>query len=160
MDGYNYGLQDLPMIKFRWLAIQLLKRIVSSAHRNVEIVQGQLRINSAVSDKTSLLQSLPELKISEYETARYVKEIAQLCHNNDVTLVLIELPCFKKTRNKTSVGPHKIFIDSGLNVYLYNFNKYQFATILDSKTDWLGNSHLNQYGAVKLTNRIKEVVFK
>ena len=50
-----------------------------------------------------------------------------------------------------------ILIFKNNSIEIYNLNNKDLCTqLFDSKNDWLGNSHLNEYGAEKLTKYIYE----
>ena len=155
MEDRNYSYDDLlPMFKFRWLCIELIKKVISKDHRNFELIQGQLRIDRVVADKSKLPDPLPDLEIARFNNSKYLEKIAQMCDQNQIKLVVLELPGFKKTRNKSSIGPYVLFNNKYPNSLLFNFNNFKSASALDPKKDWLGNSHLNVNGAKKFTTQI------
>ena len=158
MEGNHYGLKDLPMIKFRWIVFELIKKVIDPDHRNAKLNQGQLRIGRIVEDDTDYRNPLPLLPLKNYTDAEYLKKIAHLCRTYDIRLILIEMPGFKRTRNQTSIGPHKLSLDGDTTIDLYNLNNIHFAAILDAKRDWLGNSHLNKYGAAKFTQEMQKAI--
>jgi hypothetical protein len=160
MENHQYGIKDLPMIKFRWIIFELLKKVISADHRNAEIIEGQLRISRMVEDTTKNTDPLPSLPIDDYQNSLYIKKIALLCKKKNIRLILCEMPGFKRTQNQTDIGPHKIFINKNFYVDLYNFNNIKFVSNFDSHGDWLGNSHLNKFGAKKYTELLNESLFK
>lgn len=158
MEGHHYGLKDLPMIKFRWLVYELIKKVIDPDHRNAKLYQGQLRIGRTVNDDSKYASPLNALPINDYINSEYIKKIADRCRASNIHLVLIEMPGFKRTQNQTDIGPHKISLDDKAPIYLYNLNNIEFASKFDSEKDWLGNSHLNEFGAVKFTTYLKEII--
>lgn len=160
MSDYHYKLMDLPMVKFKGIFIELLKKLISSEHRTAKIVQGQLRINRTVPDKTRLgapTQNIPFLK---YQNSDYIKQISELCQQNQIELILIEMPGFRNTRNNESIGPYEIHYNQSIKVKLYNFNGFDIDSILNPNKDWLGGSHLNKNGAKNFTKYINSIIFK
>ncbi|WP_224483082.1 hypothetical protein [Robertkochia aurantiaca] len=157
-DDYQYTFQDLPLIKFRWMFIEMIKKVISSEHRNAELVQGQLRLAKTISDKTNLPEVPKKLPFKNFKSSPWIQKIDSLCVVNDIELVLLEMPAVKGKRNDTPVGPHEIRLDNGNLVKLFNFNSIDFNFGQDPTTDWIGNSHLNETGARKFTRKIKEVM--
>lgn len=158
MSDYSYKLSDLPMMKFKWLFIELLKKIISSEHRNAKIVQGQLRISRTVADKTSLGEPFQNIPFLKYQNSNYIKQMAELCKKNEIELILIEMPGFRNTRNNKAIGPFDVHYNQSLNVKLFNFNGSDIDIILDPNKDWLGGSHLNETGAKKFTEYISQYI--
>ena len=37
MKGHKYTINDIPIFKFKWLGVDILKKIVSSTYRNTEV---------------------------------------------------------------------------------------------------------------------------
>jgi len=142
----------LPMIKFKWLVTENLKKLVSKDHRESKVVLGQLKTKRKVPDKTNYNNILKyKISFDDYKGAKYLFEIDSVCKANNVDLILIEMPGFKKTQNDIPIGPH-ILKDSMHTITLYNLNNRVLCQeLFDSNNDWLGNSHLNEYGAKKLT---------
>lgn len=160
MSDYDYNIHDLPMLKFKWIFFELLKKIVSPDHRNSKLVQGQLRISKIVPDKTILDNTKNKLPLSKYQNSEEIKQIYMTCLQNDIELVLMEMIGFRNTRNHQDIGPYEIQYDQSHSVKLYNFNGFQIDSIIDPKSDWLGGSHLNQFGASKFTNHIKQYILE
>jgi hypothetical protein len=154
--------ENLPMVKFRGLAIENLKQVVSKEHREAEFVRGQLRIKKKVPDNTKYKQKLDsEIHVSYYEGASHLFKIDSVCKKNDIKFLVLEMPGFKKTQNLIPVGPHKLWDETHDTIVLYNLNNKDLVSeLIDSKNDWLGNSHLNQYGAKKLTKYIYDTILK
>ncbi|MEX0778796.1 MAG: hypothetical protein WD491_00675 [Balneolales bacterium] len=158
MDDYTYSLDDLPMIKFRWLRTELLKKVISSDHRNAKIIQGQLRIGRVVADHTEYVYPHPKFALSDYQASSNLKKIAALCREKGIKLIVVEMPGFKNTQNNSSVGPYKLLVEGNFYVDLYNLNNYEFNSYIDPETDWLGDSHFNMVGAKKFTRKLKAVL--
>ena len=160
MTDYTYKFEDLPMIKFKWIFTELLKKMISAEHRSAKRVQGQLRIRRTVADNTLINIPINNIPFSKYQNSIYIKQIAELCNRNKIELIIIEMPGFRYTRNNQTVGPYEINYNQNVKVDLYNFNGPDIDSILDPKVDWLGGSHLNKYGAEKFTKYISHYVIK
>jgi len=153
----KFVVDNIPMVKFRGQALENLKKIVSKDHRDAKLVSGQLKIKKKVPDRTQYKSDLKDkIHISDYEGASHLFKMDSICKLNNIDFIVIEMPGYKKTQNDIPVGPH-ILKDSIHKITLYNLNNRELcSTLFDSKNDWLGNSHLNQYGARKLTKYIFE----
>lgn len=152
MNNYKFTLHDLPIIKFKWLGIELLKKIVSSQHRKAKVIYGQLRFQKIITDDTNYSSSYVDLQ--QFERSHWIGEIEKLCNQNKIKLIIIEMPGFKETQNLSEIGPHILHFANGVTSYLYNFNSQNFCVVFDSTRDWIGNSHLNEFGALKFTNEL------
>lgn len=153
MDKWN--IRSIPVIKFQWLAIEAFKKVISKDHRNAKIVLGQLRTDKTIPDNTSYLdQAKKHISIDDFVKAVYLFKIDSLCDANDINFLLIDMPGYKDTQNDIPFGLHVLRKDD-IEINYINFNNKQFcAETFDSQSDWLGNSHLNQYGAKKLTEHL------
>lgn len=152
----SYTFDDIPMIRFKWIFIDLLKKLVSKKHREAYLKHGQLRFSKQVADK-SKIDSSRTFPFKEYEFNRdnpnNFSDIINICSNKGIKLIIVEMPGFKKVRHKKSFD--RLILDkSNNNAILFDYNNFEFAEIFDSQTDWIGNNHLNVYGAKKLTNRL------
>ena len=154
-EGPKPSVYELPMIKFKWLATENLKKLVSKQHREAKLVLGQLRIRRKVPDQTKYRAKLKqEITFDDYKGAKYMFKIDSICKSNNIKLVIVEMPGYKNTRNEVPVGPNLI-TNKDDSLYIYNLNnKILCDSLFDPENDWLGNSHLNQYGAKKLTKYI------
>ena len=52
MKNYKYGVKDAPILKFKWLGVEFLKKIVSDAHRKTIISYGQIKYPKTISDNS------------------------------------------------------------------------------------------------------------
>ena len=152
MKDHNFSIEDIPISKFRWLAFEISKRLVSKDHRNTSLVQGQLRIQRTVKDISAYKEQYLDLQI--FESSIWLGEIARLCTQNEIGLFIIEMPGYRETQNLSEFGPYEITLENGYTANVYNFNSRYIADEFDSDHDWLGNSHLNQRGAVKFTDML------
>ena len=80
------------------------------------------------------------------------------CAINILKLIIIEMPGIKSTQNLSEVGPNELHFENGQTATLFNLNSRDFCTIFDSEKDWIGNSHLNEYGAIKFTTEILGII--
>jgi len=160
--SYSYGLNhfsinNLPMIQFKWLAMENLKKIVSKNHRDAKIVLGQLQIKRKVPDVSIYKSNMRKsLSFDEYKGAKYLFKIDSLCKKDSIKLIIAEMPGYKKTQNNIPIGPNYIISDND-SITVYNLNNRVLCSeLFNDKNDWLGNNHLNQFGALKLTTFIYE----
>ena len=158
MDDYKYGIQDIPVIKFQWLGVQFLKKTVSKIHRDVRLSHGQLKSQKVTPDVSQYGDM--ELNISAYSKSYYVGQIAEICSQNGIELIIIEMPGFKRTQNSSDIGPYLLNFKNGQSAYLFNFNSKVFCEIFNSNEDWTSNSHLNEFGAKKFTEELVKYLKK
>jgi hypothetical protein len=154
MKGHRYGPKDVPISKFNWAGTELLKKMVNRHYRKLEVTLGQKRNSTADYDNSGYQESY--LNVDKYRGAKWLGEIAGLCDQYGITLIVAEIPGFKETQNLSGVGPTLLQFSNGHSAYLYNFNAQDFCTDLDIEDDWCGLSHLNRYGAVKFTEALLE----
>jgi len=152
MKDHRYGMKDVPISKFNWCGMELLKKLIRPHYRKMEVVLGQKRNNTVEYDNSGYQELY--LNIDTYENARWMGEIARLCDEYGVTFIAIDIPGVKETQNLSEVGPHLLHFGNGHTANLYNFNAQDFCTDLEIEDDWGGLSHLNRYGAVKLTEAL------
>lgn len=157
-QGKKFTVQDIPLLKFRWLFKEQLKKIVSKSHREAYLKKGQLRFKKKVSDKSEIIEK-QFFPLDKYLSSEILKSIINLCTENNIKLVILEMPGFKKTRHEKFSDC--IIIDpKAQNGFLFDFNYYEFGNNFDDNRDWIGNSHLNEYGARKFTKHIISVLEK
>lgn len=140
----RWSFQDLPLLRFNWLFYELLKLPISKNHRNSTIVYGQYRspkisIDNSTNDSCeSYLKPLLE--------DHHFLEFMKVCHIYNSHLIIVELPAVNSKRNYTRKTPK---LSHYPNLLYLNMN--QNTDYINSETDWLGGSHLNQFGAKKFT---------
>lgn len=156
MKDHRYTIDDIPILKFKWLGFEFFKKIISKNHRKVKLVYGQAKFQKSVSDKTSFKNS--SLNLNEFASSYWIGEIAGLCNTYGIKFILMEMPGFKETQNLSEIGPYSIIFKNGSSAELYNFNNRAFCDIFDPKKDWIGNSHLNEYGAKKLSKELMSLL--
>lgn len=155
---YSYNMIDwqkvenIPLIKYRWLNIEYLKKIVSKDFREDEYIQGQLRSKRIAQDK-SIFTNENNLKIDDIKNVQYLEDIYNLCKKNRIRLRVLLMPVFKKYQNNESIGINIVPLENTKDsIEIINLNNHNLCSkIIDSNKDWLGNSHLNENGAKKIT---------
>jgi hypothetical protein len=150
LENKKYRITDLPLLKFKWLFKEVLKKIVSKSHRDAKLVLGQLRTMKTVPD-TSKYNYSNKLPIADFFTNKYIASILQMCNSSNIKLFIVEMPGFKNVRhNKTESS---LIIDTvSKNGIVIDLNTIEDAKVLVDNEDWIGNSHLNFMGAKKFTN--------
>jgi len=158
MEDHKFRVEDIPISKFRWLAFEVFKRLVSKDHRNARLVQGQLRIEKTVKDISAYKDQYLDMQI--FESSFWLEETARLCSENDIELFVVEMPGYRETQNLSGFGPYTIAYDGEFKADVYNFNSRQISEAFDPDQDWIGNSHLNQQGAAKFTDMLIDSLFE
>lgn len=146
-----YELTDLPVLKFKWLFKEQLKKIVSKDHREAFLDKGQLKFKKSIMDN-STINPKSELPIDKYMTSLVLQQIIVLCEKENIKLLVLEMPGFKKDRHK--LNESVFHLDGEKNAFLIDYNYFEFCELFDDQKDWIGNSHLNQFGAKKFTSYI------
>ena len=158
MEDHKFRVEDIPISKFRWLAFEVFKRLVSKDHRNARLVQGQLRIEKTVKDISAYKDQYLDMQI--FESSFWLEETARLCSENGIELLVVEMPGYRETQNLSGFGPYTIAYDGEFKADVYNFNSRQISKAFDPDQDWIGNSHLNQQGAAKFTDMLIDSLFE
>jgi hypothetical protein len=156
MEGHRYSLNDMPILKFKWLGFEFLKKLVSKSHRESVLSYGQIKFEKTVTDYTSYREQY--LDIERFENSYWVGELIKVCKEYEVELLLIEMPGYRSTQNQSPSGLHVITHKNGHQAKLYNYNSREFCSIFDPEKDWIGNSHLNVHGAEKFTEVLLTVL--
>lgn len=157
MMDHKFSLEDIPILKFRWLAFELSKMFFSKDHRQAKLVQGQIRTGKTVTDISEFKDQYLDLEM--FRSSIWLGEFARLCDEQGIELYVIEMPGYRETRNISDFGPFAITLDNSLTANVYNFNSQQITEVFDPDLDWLGNSHLNQKGAELFTNMLIDSLF-
>jgi hypothetical protein len=156
MKDHVFRIKDIPILKFKWLGTEFLKKIISEKHRNAKLSYGQVKFQKTNSDNTNSRESY--FNTIEMESSHWIGEIARLCGRNGIELIVMEMPGYKVTRNVSGIGPYKLHFNNGSSSLLYNFNSQEFCAIFDANKDWIGNSHLNEFGAFKFTEKLIKIL--
>lgn len=158
--SYNYNLENhniknLPFVKFQWLAIEPIKRIISKTHREAQLVRGQLKTKKVVPDLSSYKEHPRKIITKDdYKRANYLFKIDSLCKVNKIEVYTLLMPGYKSTQNEAKHGITEIKFDDYGTIKFVNLNDREFCSLTFTNNDWLGNSHLNLYGGEKLTRYI------
>lgn len=153
---HEYSFTDIPILKFKWLGFEFLKKIFSEKHRNAKMINGQVRFEKTIPDNTIFKDKY--LNIKKIESSEWIGKIAEICGQDSTEFLIIEMPGYKQTQNITGMGPHIINFKNGSSAKLYNMNSKDFCEIFDPDKDWIGNSHLNEFGALKLTQELLKII--
>jgi hypothetical protein len=152
MKGHSYGIKDVPISKFNWAGMELLKKLIKPHYRKMEVALGQKRNTSSEFDNSAFQELY--LDIDKYETAKWMGKIARLCDEYHVTFIAVDIPGVKETQNLSELGPYLLNFSNGHSAYLYNFNAQDICTDMNIEEDWGGLSHLNWQGAEKFTEEL------
>ena len=157
MQGYQYSIDDFPLFKFsKWFGGEILKKIFSRNHRDAKVVLGQIKRDKSTPDISDFQEIY--LDVDEFESSYWMGEIAKLCRHHHIEFLIIEIPSVKETQNLSEFGPYTLKFNNGFDAELYNFNSQEFCELFDPKNDWVGDSHLNPYGAIKFTKELIKVL--
>ncbi len=157
MKDHDFGLEDVPILKFKWLGFEFLKKVVSKKVRKAKLSYGQLKFQKTSPDNTNYKELY--LDLHEIESSYQIGELAKLCNQYEIELIVIEMPGYRVTQNLSETGPYSIFFNNGYAADLYNCASRDFCTIFEANEDWIGNSHLNEYGAFKFTNELYRLIW-
>lgn len=138
-----------PPVKFRWLFAELIKIVVSNDHRHSTVVQGQWRSPKVIPD-TSVYNNEKNANFNYKDP--YLSQIIDICDRHGIKVIVTEFPAANNLRNRL---PYLYEAQTlhGKKMKIYNLNNYDISSsFIDSKTDWLAPNHLNQKGAVKITD--------
>ena len=146
-ESNKFSINNIPMIKFKWIFKDLLKGLVSKNHR-FKVVNGQVRseikrIDNTINDKKIILS------FSKYYHDKNVIELSEICRKNNITLIMVEMPTWKsqKHSNKIELSYYK-----DKEIYFFDYNSLRNNKLkIDNKNDWTSDHHLNKYGAIKLS---------
>lgn len=159
--GYFYEerrltLDALPVVQFKWLATAAMKTLVSSEHRNAEMVFGQYRTTRAVPDDTKLKVQEDPLDYLAISSSTDLKRLAELGQKYNFDIVIFEMPLFRNLRNNRPEFD-RVEINGFAPIPVINVNRNEVVdSLFEPKKDWLGNSHLNVKGGQKFTQFIYE----
>jgi len=158
MSGHDYTLRDIPLLKFGgvWFGGEILKKILSSNHRNARVIYGQIRREKSTPDYTDYEDLY--LDIKKIETSNWIGEIAKLCDERAIDLIVIDIPGVRETQNLSEIGPYTLNFVNGYSASLYNFNSRKFCNFIDPASDWVGDSHFNPTGARKFTYELMKTL--
>ena len=157
MKNQVYNLKDIPISKFNWAGMELLKKLIRKEYRQTFVSFGQKKCMYFEPDY-SKFKNL-RLDLNKYKSAFWIGEIAKICQSNRIQFVVVDIPGVKETQNTSEIGPYVLNYGNESSAILYNFNNQAFCTFIDSERDWAGRSHFNKYGAEKFTKIFFDIVF-
>lgn len=151
------NIKDPPLLNFQWLAIDMVKVMISKEHRNATMENGQWRTRKIVPDNSHFN---PEREDPDGYDNPYLQKIVYLCEKNNIKLIFVEMTGSVMSQN--SVPFEKVVaISKTQNIKIYNLNNHQIASsIIDPQTDFLSANHLNVFGAKKETKFLFETVIQ
>jgi hypothetical protein len=157
MKDHKYGLKDIPISKFNWAGMEIVKKILKRKYNKAYVSYGQKKTIEIVPDNSQYNNDL-SLDIEKFESAYWMGEIAKLCNEHRINLIIADIPGIKETQNLSGIGPYKLNFSNGHSVFMYNFNNQEFCKFIDVDLDWCGRSHLNKFGAAKFTSEIVNII--
>ena len=166
--AYSYGLIDkftirsIPVIKFQWLAIEPVKKLFSKDHREASVVNGQLKTKKTIPDNTQYKKELKsKISIDDFKGATFLFKMDSICRINNIPFIALGMPGYRNTQNEAPESLQILKYGNDKELHFINLNNKDFCTkTFTNKKDWLGNSHLNEYGAKKLTEHLYEYYLK
>lgn len=157
VEPFSFSIEELPLIKFKWLGNELIKRLVSKDHREAEIVLGQFKSERVVPDNSKFSSNeVNRIDSTKYKESMYLTKFDSICKNHGIRLLIIEMPGLKYSQNGIKQGPFIFKNMIGNQIEIINLNNREFCSMFEDHKDWLGLSHLNIHGARKLTKFIYE----
>ncbi len=78
-----------PMLNFQWLAVDLLKIVISKDHREAKMILGQWKTKKVIPDGSAYKNTGP--KSIDYRDP-FLLKIIELCKKQGIKPILIELP--------------------------------------------------------------------
>ncbi len=153
----TFSYREIPMVKFRWLSNELIKRVFSKNHRNSHVHKGQFRTEKTTPDRSKYKNPMDSIFAADaYSNSVNLNKIDSMCVANGIELTVVQMPGNKAAQNAIPIGPLPYTNKFGQARMLYNLNNYKFAEMFDSETDWLTISHLNVSGSTKFTKALIE----
>ena len=156
MSGHKYGMKDVPISKFNWAGMELLKKLIRPGYRKMQVSYGQKKSTTKTPDYSEYQELF--LDKEKYESAIWLGEIADICGRNGIEFIMIEIPGVNETQNLSEIGPYTLSFANGYCGELYNFNSQDFCKFIDVKNDWSGMSHFNKFGANNFTRALMQVI--
>lgn len=150
------NLTNPPLFNFQWLAVDMMKIVVSKDFRDARMIRGQWKTKKNIVDTSIFKKTVnPNLEYSNPYLLKIVKE----CKKRRIKVIFVELPGANENRNNLPFEYTVQLLDN--NSTIYNLNNYEVSTkIIDASTDWLAQDHLNENGAKKITDFLYHHVIK
>lgn len=156
MKGHNYGFKDIPITKFNWAGMELLKKAILSEYRKTTVTYGHKKSLRTISDGSDFKNQ--QLDLNEFKSSLWINKLAFLCNQQGVRFIILNLPGVKETQNVSTTGPYYINYKDGSSAILYNLNSQEFTTFINSDKDWAGLSHFNKVGAKRFTEAMSGIL--
>ena len=156
MKGHKFNMKDVPISKFNWAGMELLKKLIRPGYRKMQVSFGQKKSKALTPDHSGYQDLF--LNMEKYETARWLSEIAELCGRHGIKFIMIEIPGVKETQNLSEIGPFTLSFDNDSYGELYNLNNQDFCKFIDVGKDWGGLSHFNEIGAARFTREMMRII--
>lgn len=156
MKSQKIDLKDIPISKFGWQRLEILKKILSSEYRKGYVSFGQVKRTKITPDNSDYKETY--ISIEKFEAAHWMGEIAKLCSLDGIEFMVIEIPGISESQNMSEIGPYHLYFDNGYTANLYNLNSQDFCKFIDPNKDWVGLSHFNKFGATKFTNELINIL--
>lgn len=152
------NIKNPPLLNFQWLAVDMIKIVISKDHRNAKMVDGQWRTQKVIPDNSVLNPSKHKNNI-DYSNP-FLNKLIILCKEKKINIVLVEMTGSRASRNNLPFIFYAQLADKS-KTKIYNLNNAEIGnSIVNSKTDWLSADHLNVYGAKKQTIFIYNQILK
>lgn len=153
------ALNDIPLFRFRWLFVDNFKKLISSAHRNAVMVNGQLRINRTIPDDSHTAETPRNcFSSADYQHKGYdfMWKIARLCQSKHIRLTILEMPCWADQQNDCAdIQVSAAEAAAPINLQIINLNNRNWIRqVIDPTKDWLSRNHLNARGAKRFTTAL------
>ena len=133
--------------KYHSFHMGVIKKIISSKHRNSQLVLGQLRYENFYIDNSELEYHDVEVNLGNLACFQSISELAEA---NDINLIFVNMPLFKNRRQIFYQYPHEL--------NLVNLNGPSIQNLIDSKLHFGSVNHLNKHGAKVITKRLLEEI--
>ena len=151
------NIKNPPLLNFQWLAIEILKILISKEHRNAILVQGQYKTKKVIPDNSTFDTRIKEPK---YYDDPYFNKIVLLCKKNNIQFLAVEMTGSNESQNSLAFIKEYRLADSN-KITIYNLNNHEIATsLINPNTDYLAHDHLNVFGARKETQFLFEKIIQ
>ena len=139
-----------PLLNFQWLAVDMLKIVISKDHRNAKMILGQWKTGKVIPDTSTFKAKTHSI---DY-TNPYLSQTIEMCHSKGIRVVLFELPGSNANQNALPFY-YQAKLKNGKPFLIRNLNNNEIMShVIDPKTDWLAPDHLNKHGGEKITQFI------
>ena len=152
------NIKNPPLLNFQWLAVDMMKIVISKDHRNAKMIEGQWRTEKVIPDN-SVFNPLKQKK-PDYSSP-YLNKLINICREKNISIILVEMTGSNASRNELPFI-YQIQLADKSKATVNNLNNFDIGNkIVNPKTDWLSPDHLNLHGAIKETEFIyNEILIK